>query len=151
MTQTRIPAHGIGVAVPRREDLRLLTGRGQYAGDHFPSGLSYAVMVRAPYAHARILAIETVEALGAPGVLAVVTGADVLAAGLRPIPHNPQWEGPPDVPLETPAGFTVFTTDHPALPYDTVRYVGEPVAMVVAETPAADAVWRRLVIVSPSS
>ena len=103
MTQTRIPAHGIGVAVPRREDLRLLTGRGQYAGDHFPSGLSYAAMVRAPYAHARILAIETVEALGAPGVLAVVTGADVLAAGLRPIPHNPPMQSPGHGPLG-PAG-----------------------------------------------
>src|SRR6185295_3552756 len=78
---------GIGQPVRRREDLRLLTGKGRYSDDARLPGQAYAVMVRSPHAHALIRAIETAAASEAPGVLAVLTGEDVLVDGLRPLPN----------------------------------------------------------------
>lgn len=129
-------ASGIGASLPRSEDLRLLTGAGQYTSDFFPDNLSHAVMVRSVHAHARIRSIDCSKAAGMPGVLAVLTGADMVADGLQPIPHNPDWKGPPDATLRLPEGFEVFVTEHAALPVDRVRYVGEAIAIVVAETAA---------------
>ena len=128
---------GIGAPLRRTEDRRLTTGKGQYTSDFFPQALCHAVMVRSPHAHAKIRAIDVSRAMAAPGVIAVLTGADAAADGLAPIPHNPDWVGPPDVTLRLPPDFEVFTTDNAVLPLDTVRYVGEAVAMVVAETAAA--------------
>jgi carbon-monoxide dehydrogenase large subunit len=102
-------------------------------------------MVRSPYAHAKIRAIDISRAAAAPGVLAVLTGADAAADGLGPMPHNPDWVGPPDATLRLPPGFEVFVTENTALPFDTVRYVGEAVAMVVAESVAAAADAAELV------
>ena len=79
---------GIGAALPRSEDRRLLTGRGNYAADFACSEACFAAFVRSPHAHAAIRAIDTAAALAMPGVRAVLTGADALADGLGPMPHN---------------------------------------------------------------
>ena len=80
---------GIGQPVRRREDFRLVRGAGRYTADENLPGQVYAVMVRSPHAHARIRAIRTDEAKAVPGVLAVLTGADCVADGLKPVPHKP--------------------------------------------------------------
>ena len=85
---------GIGAPLPRREDIRLLTGRGVYAGDNSPPDVCHAVLVRSPHAHARIRSIDTTRATTMPGVLAVLTGADAISDGMGAIPHNPDWKGP---------------------------------------------------------
>jgi carbon-monoxide dehydrogenase large subunit len=126
-------ASGIGQPVRRKEDFRLLTGRGAYVDDVAPPGLAHAVVVRSPHAHARILAIGTAAAVAASGVLAVLTGADCAADGLAPLPHAAGLMGRPDVAPRL-AGVGMITTRHDPLPTDVVRFVGEPVALVVAAT-----------------
>ena len=118
------------------EDRRLVTGRGEFADDFAPRRLAHASMVRSPHAHARICGIDASRAAALPGVLTVLTGADAAADGMRPIPHNPDWKGGPDVELRLPDGFEVVLTPNLPLPVDTVRYCGEAVALVVAETAA---------------
>src|SRR5438270_13181112 len=78
---------GIGQPVRRREDLRLLTGRGRYSDDLNLPGQAYAVMLRSPHAHALIRGIDAAAAPAAPGVLAVLTAAEVTKDGLNPLPH----------------------------------------------------------------
>ena len=136
MTVSGKVANGIGQPVRRKEDFRLLTGRGSFGDDLVLPGLSHAVFIRSPYAHARIVAVDKRAALAAPGVLAVLIGADYSAAGLGPIPHNPGLSAPPDVQAR-PRGGPPIATRHYPLPADKVRFVGEPVALVVAETIAA--------------
>ena len=128
----------IGKALPRKEDRRLLTGGGSYSDDvHLPD-LAYAIVVRSPHAHARIRAIETQAARAMPGVLAVLTGVDVVADGLKPIPHNPTPTGPPaDIALKNRDGSAHGRAPHPILPTDRVRFVGDAVALVVANTLSA--------------
>ena len=111
----------LGSSIKRREDPALITGAGKYTDDLQLPGMAYAAMVRSPYAHARILSIDTSQARALPGVLAVYTAADVSAAGL-PGTVPTAWLLPD---LKTPA--------HPILAKDTVRHVGEAVAVVVAE------------------
>jgi carbon-monoxide dehydrogenase large subunit len=127
----------IGQPVRRREDLRLVTGKGSYADDVNLPGQAYAVMVRSPHAHARIRAIDTEAAMAAPGVLAVLTGRDLVADGLKPIPHKVWSQHPAEVTLEGREGFKTFTAPHYPLPSDKVRFVGEGIAMVVARSVAA--------------
>lgn len=130
-------AGGIGQAVPRREDGRLVRGAGRFGDDvNFP-GQAYAAMVRSPHAHARIVAIDAAPALAVPGVLAVLTGDEAAADGLRPIPHRPIPTNPHEVPLTHPEGHAFFVAPHVCLPRDRARFAGEPVAMVIAETAAA--------------
>jgi len=81
--------YGIGQPVRRKEDFRLLTGRGCFGDDVTLPGLGHAVIVRSRHAHARLAAIATAAARAAPGVLAVLTGADYVADGLGPILYNP--------------------------------------------------------------
>lgn len=138
---------GIGASVLRSEDQRLLTGQGCYATDRFPPRLCHAALVRSPHAHARIHTIDTARAAALPGVLAVLTGQDAAADGLQPIPHNPEWTGQPDVELRLPPGFSVTSTPHLPLPADLVRYVGEAVALVIAETEALAADAAELVAI----
>jgi len=78
----------IGDPVPPKEDLRLLTCRGMFSDDVSLDGQAYAAVVRSPHAHAVIKAIETTDAMAVPGVLAVLTGTDALADGLKQIPRN---------------------------------------------------------------
>src|SRR5260370_512139 len=125
----------IGQPVRRKEDLRLVTGKGSYTDDISLPGQVYAVMVRSPHAHARIRAVDIAPAIAAPGVLAVLTGRDLLADGLRPIPHKVWSQHPAELMLRERA--KTFTAPHYALPADKVRFVGEAVAMVIATTVAA--------------
>ena len=103
-------ANGIGQPVRRKEDFRLLTGRGCYVDDLALAGCAHAVIVRSPHAHARIVSIDTAAALAAPGVLAVLTGADYLADGLGPIPHAAGLMSKPDLAGAPAAVATPITT-----------------------------------------
>jgi carbon-monoxide dehydrogenase large subunit len=138
---------GIGAALPRSEDFRLLTGRGDYAADRVSPDACFAAFVRSPHAHAAIRRIDAAAAMAMPGVRLVLTGADAAADGLGPIPHNTDFTSPPDAVLRLPPDFKVFTTPHMTLPADAVRFVGEPVALVIADTPslAEDAAERVVV------
>ncbi len=136
-SRTRSARDGFGRPVRRKEDARLLTGAGCYSDDVNEPGQAYACMVRSPHAHARIRRIDTAHALATPGVIAVLTGSDAAADGLRPIPHRPVPTNPHEVPLKSRDGSEFFIAPHPALPADRARCVGEAVAMVIAETAAA--------------
>ena len=127
-------ATGIGAPVQRTEDARLTTGRGLYTADVFPDGMTHAAIVRSPYAHADINGIDAADALALEGVYAVLTGADATEDGLKPIPHNAEYAGGPDAVLRLPDGFETYSPEHHALPHHRVRFVGEPVAIVIAET-----------------
>lgn len=119
----------------RREDLRLITGKGQYADDMRVPGAVYAAMVRSPHAHAEIAAIDSSVARAMPGVLTVLTGADVREDGLAHIPHaTGSSKAGSDVRLAFRDGSERLITRQWPLPVDRARFVGEAVAMVVAET-----------------
>ncbi|MBN9539358.1 MAG: xanthine dehydrogenase family protein molybdopterin-binding subunit [Alphaproteobacteria bacterium] len=118
--------YGIGQPVLRFEDPKLLRGQGRYINDVNLPGQAYAVFVRSPHAHAKILRIDTAVAAEAPGVLAVYTGHDVVADGLGMPKAN--------MPRKRPDGKPMFAPQRPALIVDRVRYVGDPVAMVVANS-----------------
>src|SRR4029077_14218212 len=109
----------------RFEDPRLLKGGGRYVADMVLPGMAFGYVLRSPHAHARIRAIDTSKAKAAPGVLAVLTGADWQASGWGDLP--------------VPGGLTrrdgsAFTPPYPALVKDEVRWVGDYVAFVVADT-----------------
>ena len=128
----------IGQPVQRREDRRLLTGKGRFADDIPFDRLAHAVFVRSPHAHARLKGIDTGAARAAPGVLLVLTGADALAAGLQPIPHTPGGEGGgADIALVDRPGFKRVKVTHFPMVTGKARAVGEIVAIVVGETVAA--------------
>ena len=124
----------VGRPVPRNEDQRLITGKGRFSDDFSLPGQVWAAMVRSPHPHARIVSVDKREALKMPGVLAVYTGADCRADGLKPIPHNPVPSTKYDVKLRGPGDTDVFAGPNVLLPDDKARHVGEAVAMVVAET-----------------
>jgi carbon-monoxide dehydrogenase large subunit len=125
----------IGEPKRRKEDDRLITGQGQFADDiDFPKS-AHASVLRSPHAHAKIKSIDISAAREMPGVLVVLTGADVVAAGLKPIPHGTgSARTGSDVPLANLDGSERKVTPQLILPPDRVRFVGEAVAMVVAET-----------------
>ena len=114
-------------SVRRREDLRLLTGQGNYAADAVPFGLAVAIFLRSPHAHARIEHIDATPARAVPGVIAVYTATDL--TGVTPIPGG--------IGFPRPDGGPAPKTDRPLLATGRVRFVGEPVALVIAETRAA--------------
>ena len=120
---------GLSQSVRRVEDPRLLTGNGRYTDDIGLPGQAHGVVLRSPHAHARITALDTAPALAIPGVLAVITGRDLDAAGLGPVPCV--------IPLKNKDGSPRADTPRLALATDTVRHVGDPVAFVVADTPQA--------------
>jgi aerobic carbon-monoxide dehydrogenase large subunit len=140
MENTKSPAQTgyrfIGKPLPRKEDERLVTGRGQFTDDFALPGQTYAAMVRSPYPHARIVRIDTERAKTMPGVLGVFIGADCAADKLKPVPHDPVPKTKYDMKLHAPGGGTVFVGPHMLLPADRARHVGEAVAMVVAESKA---------------
>src|SRR5438128_357195 len=117
----------IGQSVRRLEDPRLIHGFGRYSDDVSLPHQAYAVVVRSPHAHARIRSLDTANARGAPGVFAVLTGADLAADGLGDLPT--------DKTRKRRDGSPAFATPRPALVRDRVRHVGDPVALVVAATP----------------
>jgi carbon-monoxide dehydrogenase large subunit len=116
----------VGQRVRREEDLRLLTGRGRYVDDVAPPDAVRGYVLRSPHAHARILGIEVGPAVAAPGMLAVLTGADLRRRGLGTLR--------PGVPRRHRDGSPAFVCPQPLLAQDRVRYVGDPVAFVVAHT-----------------
>src|SRR5271170_5552202 len=126
----------IGQPLRRKEDQRLLTGKGRFSDDFTLPGQAYAAIVRSPYPHARIVRIGIRQAASLPGVLGVLTGQDCLADGLAPIPHSPVPSSRYDMKLTGPGGAPVFIGPQMLLPADKVRHVGEAVAIVVAETTA---------------
>jgi carbon-monoxide dehydrogenase large subunit len=117
---------GVGQPVPRKEDPTLLQGQGSYTDDQNVPGQVYGVMVRSRVAHGKINAINTAEAVGMPGVLGVYTGADLLAAGFGMMPKG--------MSSKNRDGSDMSKPNQPPLTVDKVRYVGDPVAIVVAET-----------------
>ena len=116
---------GSGQSVRRLEDDLLLAGLGQFTADVVPAGQLVAAFLRSPYPHARIVQVDTSAARSMPGVLTVVTGAEMAAEGVKPIPGGgfQRADGSPGV-----------TPQHRVLAHERVRFVGEPVAVVVAES-----------------
>jgi carbon-monoxide dehydrogenase large subunit len=126
----------IGKRIPRREDPRLLRGGGRYADDLQAPGQAYACVVRSVHAHARLRGIDTRQACALPGVLAVLTAAEASVDGLRPIPHTAWSIHPAEIRLPNRDGSPAVLTPHWLLAGDRVRFVGEPVALVLAESAA---------------
>jgi carbon-monoxide dehydrogenase large subunit len=124
----------IGQPLRRKEDERLITGRGRFTDDFSLPDQAWAAMVRSPHPHAEIRGIDASAALKMPGVLGVFTGADALADGLGEIEHNPVPSTRFDVKLTGRGGTPIYIGEHYLLPADRARHVGEAVAMVVAET-----------------
>jgi len=129
---------GTGQAIRRTEDQRFLTGTGRYTGDIVLPGQAYLYLFRSPYPHGIINSIDTDDARKAPGVIAVYTAEDLTAAGIRDV-----------VGMSMPASSRTDAKDalqQPPLARDVIRYVGEPVVGIVAESPtaardAAELVW----------
>src|SRR5271165_6258795 len=94
----------IGKPIVRKEDARLVTGKGRYTDDFRLERQTYAAMVRSPHPHARIRGIDKAQAASMPGVLGVFTGADCAADHLRPIPHDPVPKTRYDMKLTGPGG-----------------------------------------------
>ena len=118
--------NGIGAAVLRKEDDRLLTGRGQFTDDINRPGQAYMYILRSPLAHARIVSIDASAAEEAPGVVAVLTGREMADDGVGGLPCG--WL------ITSKDGSPMVEPPHPALPADRVRHVGDQVAAVIAET-----------------
>ena len=119
---------GIGQPVSRSEDPRLLRGQGNYIDDMVLPGMVFAHILRSPLAHARIKRIDIDTARAAPGVLAVITGADWAASGFGGLPVS---TGP-----ARRDGRPMYRPHYPPIASDRVRWVGDPVAMVVADSRA---------------
>ncbi|HKT20555.1 MAG TPA: xanthine dehydrogenase family protein molybdopterin-binding subunit [Stellaceae bacterium] len=129
----------LGQPVSRFEDLRLLRGGGRYIDDMVLPRMAWGHVLRSPHAHARIRSIDTERAKAAPGVLAVLTGADWRASGFGdlPVPRGPKRRD----------GSPMFRPPYPALVFDRVRWVGDYVAFIVAETQAQAADAAELIAV----
>ncbi len=119
---------GIGASVKRREDGRFLAGRGRYVDDMNRPGQVYAAIRRSDRPHARIRGIDTSAAAAAPGVIAIYTGADMAADGIGGLPCGWQIHSKDGSPMAEPP--------HPVLAIGKVRHVGDPIAVVIAETKA---------------
>ena len=131
---------GSGKAVQRVEDDRLLRGQGLYVDDATAAGTKHVCFVRSPYASADILSVDTSAAQQAAGVHLVLTGADLLAAGVPAMAKPINFKRPDGSPLQTPERHLLATT--------RVRFVGEPVAVVVADSIAQAQAAAELVEVS---
>ncbi len=117
---------GSGRDVRRIEDAGLLAGKGKFTDDFTAPNQSVIGFLRSTHAHAKIVSVDTATAASMPGVIAVITGADLLEAGIKPLPVGPIFKRPDGSPGATPL--------RPGLAQDVVRFVGEAVVAVVAET-----------------
>jgi carbon-monoxide dehydrogenase large subunit len=130
----------IGQPIPRVEDRRFVTGNGQYTDDLRIDGQLHAAFLRSPHAHATLRSVDVTAARAAPGVIAVLVGQDYLDDGFQGVDHVPN---PVDAIDATKKAFltsqtgSIFNQLHIPLPLGRVRYVGEPIAMVIADTPLA--------------
>ncbi len=120
---------GLAQSIRRVEDPRLLLGRGRYTDDILLPGMLHGIVLRSPHAAAKIIRIDTKAAASVEGVKAIYTGADFRADSIGPMPCA--------APVQNRDGSNMVDPPHPALVEDAVRYVGDPVAFVVADTPAA--------------
>ncbi|MCO6491378.1 MAG: xanthine dehydrogenase family protein molybdopterin-binding subunit [Phaeodactylibacter sp.] len=116
----------IGKAVKRVEDKRFITGKGRYTDDIVLPGMAYAYIVRSPYAHAKILKVDTSAAEAMDGVVKVYTGKDIAESGINGVPCG--WQ------VNFKNGDTMKEPPHPLLVADKARYMGDAVAVVIAET-----------------
>src|SRR3982074_2359800 len=119
-------ATGIGASVRRKEDQRFITGKGRFTADIDRPGQTYACFVRSPHAHAKIKRIETSTAAAMPGVLAVLTGTELAADKIGNLICG--WM------IHSKDGSPMKMAPHPALAHEKTCYVGDPVAVVIAET-----------------
>ena len=117
---------GIGASLLRKDDLRFITGRGNYVSDVSLHGMVFGAFVRSPHAHARLRSVDTAAAKAMPGVLGVFTGAEFAAAGVNGLPCA--W------PVTGKGGMASREPAPPPLAIGKVRHVGDPVAFVVAES-----------------
>ncbi len=115
----------IGKSIKRVEDKRFITGKGRYTDDIVLPGMTHACIVRSPYAHAKILSVDTSAATAAEGVVAVFTGKDIAKAGINGVPCG--WQ------VDFSDGTTMKEPPHPLLMADKVNYLGDGVAIVIAE------------------
>lgn len=120
---------GSGQAVRRVEDPALVTGQGRYTDDVPVPGQLQLLFLRSPHAHADIVSIDVTSALAVPGVVAIYTGADLVAAGVKPMPTR--------LPFRRPDGAAAASPPRRALAHERVRFAGEAVAAVVADSNAA--------------
>ncbi|MBP6564983.1 MAG: xanthine dehydrogenase family protein molybdopterin-binding subunit, partial [Burkholderiales bacterium] len=125
-SDSRSARYGGGKAVRRVEDDALLTGLGQFADDFSLPGQALLHVLRSPHPHARIASIDATAAAAMPGVVAILTGEDLVRAGVRPLVSSVDFKRADGSPTAAPP--------HHALAVGTVRYVGEAVAAIVAET-----------------
>ena len=125
-SESTVGRFGSGREVQRIEDAALLSSAGRFTDDLMLSGQTYLCFLRSPHAHARIVSIDASGALGMPSVIDVLTGADLVKAGVKPLPLAPIFKRPDGSPAATPL--------RPALAHEVVRFVGEAIAAVVAET-----------------
>jgi carbon-monoxide dehydrogenase large subunit len=119
---------GIGQPIKRFEDVRLLRGQGRFQADVRLPGQTHAVIVRSVHAHARIVGLDAAAARRASGVVAILTGDDVVRAGLGTMKMT--------LKRKRPDGSPMFAPPHPGLVQDRARYVGDPIAVVIAESRA---------------
>src|SRR5580693_9145817 len=124
-----MPFEGIGASVRRKEDFRFLSGRGNYTDDINRPGQLHAYIKRSDRPHAKLVGVDTKAAAKAPGVVAVFTGADMAADGVGGLPCGWQIHNKDGSPMAEPP--------HPVLAVGKVRHVGDPVAVVIAETKQA--------------
>src|SRR6476469_7422605 len=142
-TAIALQKYGVGQPVRRKEDDTLVRGKGKYTDDFALPRQAYCWMVRSSHAHGIIKAIDTTAARAMPSVLGVWTGADLAAANYGPFTCG--------LPLKNRDGSPLLQTGRGALPTDKVRFVGDPVAFVVAETlaQARDAAEAVVVDIDP--
>src|SRR3954447_5080407 len=117
---------GIGASVVRKEDKRFITGKGRYVDDVKLLGMTHAHFVRSPHAHARVKGIDSAEALKMPGVIAVLTGSELVADKIGNLICG--WA------ITSKDGTPMKMGQWPAMAPETVRFVGQAVAVVIAET-----------------
>ena len=125
-SESQYARFGSGKSVRRVEDQSLLTGTGIFADDVSLPGQAYVCFLRSPHPHARLVAVDTRAASAMPGVVAIVTGADLARAGVKPLPLSADFKRADGSPTASPPRH--------ALAVDTVRFVGEAVAAVIAES-----------------
>ena len=110
----------------RKEDLRLITGEGKFTSDWYYEGMCYAYMIRSPYAHGVIRSIDYSQVLSSPGVVRVITAQDIAAANMKTLPTG--------MTIQNTSGEQQILAPMPVLATDKVRFVGQPMAMVIADT-----------------
>ncbi len=127
-SESQYARFGSGKSVRRVEDQSLLTGTGVFADDVALAGQAYVCFLRSPYPHARLSAIDSAAARAMPGVVDIVTGAELVAAGVKSLPLSADFRRGDGSPTASPPRY--------ALAFDTVRFVGEAVAAVIAQSAA---------------